>query len=130
MPSSPMLSSSLISAGPRTSASHNPFTKVAASTPRCAPHASRASKRCWTTKLEATPWDVDLSRAIAQAFEGRTELAALRKAEALRVENITSAKAGYKPSVQLFAGYGTKSSQFSSDLTEELHGWEAGAQLQ
>ena len=42
---------------------------------------------------------------------------------------MTSAQAGYKPSVQIFAGYGAKSSQFSSDLTDELHGWVAGAQL-
>lgn len=80
-------------------------------------------------KLEATPYPVELSAAIAQAFEHRTELAALRKAEALRAENVVSAKAGQKPSVQLFAGYGAKSSQFSTDLTDELHGWEAGAQL-
>ena len=82
-----------------------------------------------TDKLEAAPWNVDLSAAIAQALEHRTELEALRKAETLRAENVTNAKGGYKPSVQIFAGYGTKSSQFSSDLTEELHGWEAGAQM-
>src|SRR6185369_629712 len=57
------------------------------------------------------------------------ELAALRKAEALRREDVIAAKAGYKPSVELFAGYGARSSQFSSDLTDELHGWLAGAQL-
>jgi outer membrane protein len=82
-----------------------------------------------TEKLEATPVEVKLSEALAQAFERRTELQALRKAAALRGEDVASAKAGYKPSVQLFAGYGGKSSQFSKDLTEELHGWEAGAQL-
>ncbi len=82
-----------------------------------------------TDKLEASPWNVDLSAAVAQALEHRTELEALRKAETLRAENVTSAKSGYKPSVQIFAGYGAKSSQFSGDLTEELHGWEAGAQL-
>jgi outer membrane protein TolC len=82
-----------------------------------------------TDRLETPPQDIALDRAIAQAFERRTELAALRKAEALRGENIVNAKSGYKPSVQVFAGYGSKSSQFSSDLTDELHGWEAGAQL-
>jgi outer membrane protein len=82
-----------------------------------------------TDKLEAAPSDIQLSDAVAQALENRTELAALRKAEALRSENVVNAKSGYKPSVQIFAGYGAKSSQFSSDLTDELHGWEAGAQL-
>jgi outer membrane protein len=83
-----------------------------------------------TDKLEAGAWAVDLSAAVQQAFGARTELQALRKAELLRAEKIREAKAGYKPSVQVFAGYGTKSSQFTRDLTEELHGWEAGAQLQ
>ncbi|HMJ90262.1 MAG TPA: TolC family protein, partial [Candidatus Acidoferrum sp.] len=82
-----------------------------------------------TDKLDARPVDVKLSEALAKAFENRTELAALRKGVALREQQIIDARSGYKPSVQLFAGYGAKSSQFSSDLTEELHGWEAGAQL-
>jgi outer membrane protein len=82
-----------------------------------------------TEKLEAAPWNVDLSEAVQRAFEQRTELMALRKAEQLRAESVTDAKSGYKPSLQIFGGYGTKSSQFSDDLTDELHGWEAGAQL-
>ncbi len=82
-----------------------------------------------TDKLEATPVEVKLSDALKQSFENRTELGALRKAEKLRAENIVVAKAGNQPSVQIFAGYGTKSSSFSRDLTDELHGWEAGAQL-
>jgi len=80
-------------------------------------------------KLDTRPLDLPLSTALAKALEQRTELAALRKVEALRDESVTSAKAGYKPSVQIFGGYGARSSQFSSDLTDELHGWEAGAQL-
>lgn len=82
-----------------------------------------------TDNLDSTPFEVPLSDALARAFEQRTELAALRKAEALRDERVKDAKAGYKPSVQVFAGYGAKSSQFSTDLTDELHGWEAGAQM-
>ena len=82
-----------------------------------------------TDNLDMAPLDLPLSAALARAFEQRTELAALRKVEALRDENVANARAGYKPSVQIFAGYGARSSQFSSDLTDELHGWEAGAQL-
>ena len=80
-------------------------------------------------KLDATPMTVSLSDALAKALEQRTELAALRKMEALRNEAIATAKSGYKPSVQAFAGYGARSSEFTTDLTDELHGWEAGAQL-
>ncbi len=82
-----------------------------------------------TDTLDAAPYDVKLSDALGKAFETRTELGALRKAEKLRAENLVAAKAGTKPSVQVFAGYSAKSSSFSSDLTDELHGWEAGAQL-
>ena len=80
-------------------------------------------------KLDGTPMNVSLPDALARALEQRTELAALRKAELIRNEAIANAKSGYKPNVQVFAGYGARSSQFTTDLTDELHGWEAGAQL-
>jgi outer membrane protein len=80
-------------------------------------------------KLEAEPFDMDLSRAIALALERRSELGALRKAEALRKEDIVTAKAGYRPSVQAYAGYDIHNSMLSQDLSFELHGWIAGAQL-
>ncbi len=80
-------------------------------------------------KLEAEPYHIELPRAIALALERRTELAALRKTEALHKEDIVSAKAGYKPSLQAFAGYQGHSSMFSSDLTDEVHGWTTGVQL-
>lgn len=82
-----------------------------------------------TDKLTAPAFDISLANALRRAFENRPELAVLRASAALRRENVATAKAGFKPSVQLFAGYGGKSSQFSRDLTDELHGWEAGAQL-
>lgn len=80
-------------------------------------------------RLEAEPYQIDLPAAIAQALEKRTELASLRKAEELQQENIVNARSGYKPSVQLFAGYGWRSSQFTTDLSRDVDGWNAGAQL-
>ena len=82
-----------------------------------------------TDTLDATPYQIDLSAAIGQALEKRPELGALRKAESLRAEGIVNASAGYKPSVQIFGGYGDRNSSFSTDLTTERHGWLAGAQL-
>jgi outer membrane protein len=79
--------------------------------------------------LEAEPHGIDLPAAIAQALEKRTELAALRKAEELQQENIVNARSGYKPSVQLFAGYGWRNSLFTPDLSRDVAGWNAGAQL-
>jgi outer membrane protein TolC len=82
-----------------------------------------------TDKLDAVPYQIDLAAAIGQALEKRPELGALRKTEALKAEGIVNASAGYKPSVQIFGGYGDRSSSFSSDLSTERHGWLAGAQL-
>ena len=81
-----------------------------------------------TDKLEAAPYEIDLPGAVAQALEKRTELAALRKAEQLSTENIVNAKSGYKPSVQVFAGYGSRNSGFTTDLTHDVSGWNGGVQ--
>lgn len=79
--------------------------------------------------LEAEPYDLPLTRAVALAFERRPELGALRKAQLLRQEQVIGARAGYKPSIQGFVGYDAHSSLFSSDLTDERNGWIAGAQM-
>jgi outer membrane protein len=82
-----------------------------------------------TDRLNTAPYQIDLPAAIEQAFENRTELGALRKAEALRREDIVTARAGYLPSLQAFGGYGVRKSSFDVDLTAEKHGWFIGAQV-
>ena len=82
-----------------------------------------------TGRLEATPVDIALSAALAAALQNRTELASLRVAERLRKEDVDSARAGQRPQLQLFAGYGSQSRQFETDLTSEVHGWSAGARM-
>ncbi len=82
-----------------------------------------------TGKLEAEPYNVKLPEAIAEALKRRTELGALRKEESLRREDVVNARSGYKPSVQLFAGYGAQNSQFGTDIGYTLDGWNAGAQM-
>lgn len=82
-----------------------------------------------TDSLNTSPYPIELPAAIQQALANRTELAALRKAEALRREDITMARAGYLPSLQAFGGYGVRSSSFEADLTAEKHGWFVGAQI-
>jgi outer membrane protein TolC len=79
--------------------------------------------------LEARPYGIDLPTALARALERRPELAALRKAEALRREDLVKAKSGYKPSAQLFGGYQWQSLPYENDLSADLSGWTAGAQL-
>jgi outer membrane protein len=79
--------------------------------------------------LEAEPWTLEISRALALALQQRKEIEVHRKNRALRKEEVVSAKAGNKPSLQAFAGYDVHNSMFSSDLTDELHGWMTGVQL-
>jgi len=80
-------------------------------------------------RLEAELYEIELPAAIARALEKRPELGALRKAESLRLEDVARARAGYWPSAQVFAGYGSRNSQFSSDLTRDVSGWNAGVQV-
>jgi outer membrane protein len=83
-----------------------------------------------TDRLDATPYSVELPTAIAQALQRRTELAALQRTEGLQRENIINARAGYKPTIQAFAGYAWQSKQFTStDIADDLNGWLIGGQL-
>ena len=80
-------------------------------------------------KLQAEPYPLDLAHAIDLALKRRTELGSLRKAQALRAEDVVNAKAGYKPGVEAFAGYDIHNSMLHSDLSYELHGWITGVQV-
>jgi outer membrane protein TolC len=79
--------------------------------------------------LVAVPVTMELPTALASALKKRPELAALRKAEALRREDVISAKSGYKPSAQIFGGYQWQSPPYERDLSADLSGWIAGASL-
>jgi TolC family type I secretion outer membrane protein len=81
--------------------------------------------------LAAEPYDVNLPDAIQKAISQRSELVALRETAELERLNIVSAKAGYKPVVSLFAGYGWHNSQFTYPvaLDHDILGWDAGAQV-
>ena len=82
-----------------------------------------------TDTLELPPVQFELSAAIGQALANRTEIAALRKAELLRKEDIVNARSGMLPSVQGFAGWGWRNSSFTTDLAREVDGWQVGAQM-
>jgi len=79
--------------------------------------------------LQASPLAIDLPAALARALEKRPELAALRKAEALRLEDVVRAKAGFKPTAQIFGGYQWQSPVYEKNLADDLYGWTAGAQV-
>lgn len=82
-----------------------------------------------TDTLNVGPFPVQLSDAIGLALERRTELGALRKAELLRKEDIVSAKSGRLPSMQAFAGWNWRDSGLTTDLRDDVDGWQVGAQL-
>jgi outer membrane protein TolC len=79
--------------------------------------------------LQASPLDIDLPAALARALERRPELAALRKTEALRREDVVRAKAGFKPTAQIFGGYQWQNPPYQNNLSDDLYGWVAGAQI-
>jgi outer membrane protein TolC len=82
-----------------------------------------------TGRLTAPKTDITLSNALAQALQNRTELTSLRLAEQLRKEGVVTAKAGNRPRLEVFAGYGAQSRQFDDRLSAEAHGWNAGARV-
>ncbi len=82
-----------------------------------------------TSPLEARPFPQSLRAALAMARDHRTEIATLEKEEHLRDEDIIVAKAGWKPSIQAFAGYDVTSRTLSRTAEDELHGGLIGAQL-
>jgi outer membrane protein TolC len=89
-----------------------------------------------TDTLDAAPYPINLSDALQLALAKRPELVDLRKTEELQKLNITDASSGYKPNLQLFAGYNWLNRQFGDPpayatpgLDQYLDGWNAGAQL-
>ncbi|MEI6193020.1 MAG: TolC family protein [Verrucomicrobiota bacterium] len=87
-----------------------------------------------TDTLDSAPYPINLPDSLQQALERRPELVALRKTEELQNLNITDASSGYKPNLQLFAGYNWFNQQFSGSgtapgLNNYLDGWNAGAQV-
>jgi outer membrane protein len=80
-------------------------------------------------KLEAEPYSVELPAVLAEALASRPELRVLEKNEKIRQETVRSAQSGYLPSVQLYGGYGWRSSSFQQDLAFDVAGWNTGVEL-
>jgi outer membrane protein TolC len=84
-----------------------------------------------TDTLDTAPFAVNLPDAIQQALASRTELTVARKSIELHKLNVVSAKAGYQPTVSVFAGYDWFNAKFTApvELDHDIRGWNAGAQL-
>ena len=82
-----------------------------------------------TDNFDVADWNMGLPDAIQQALDRRTELKDLREQVVLQKLNIVNAKSGYKPTIQAFAGYNWQNSSFSTDIGDEIDGWNVGGQL-
>lgn len=81
-----------------------------------------------TDPLEVERMQIEVPAALHEALARRPELVASRRGEQLRREGVASAKAGARPRLQAYVGYGAHKTSFSSELDREVHGWEAGVQ--
>lgn len=82
-----------------------------------------------SSALSAKPYAGQISDAVGRALAKRPEITALEKEVALRKEGVVSAKAGYKPSVQAFAGYDALSKTSSRNAGDYTSGWSVGGQV-
>jgi outer membrane protein TolC len=85
-----------------------------------------------TDGFSTTKLDVNLPDMIQQALHKRTELEALRRTVELQKLNVVNARSGYQPVISVFAGYDWFNARFTPPVTldHDIHGWNAGAQLQ
>ena len=76
--------------------------------------------------LRMIPREVNLSRALNAARKNRAILKAQENTVSSSEQQITVAKAGYKPSLNANVGYETVNSRSSSDLSKATSGWYLG----
>lgn len=79
-----------------------------------------------TGSLLANTRDLSLPKALATARSRRAILKAQNNAIQTEQQNITVARAGYKPRLNVDAGYELKNSRLSDNLADETHGWYVG----
>ena len=77
-------------------------------------------------KLRMIPREVSLSRALTAARKNRPILKAQKNTVASGEQQITVAKAGYKPSLTADVGYEFVNSRASKDLAKVTNGWYLG----
>ncbi|MEQ1851000.1 MAG: TolC family protein [Chthoniobacteraceae bacterium] len=76
--------------------------------------------------LQANPRTLNLSAALKSAMERRALLKAQDNTVRTEKESITIAKAGYKPQLNVTAGWQLRNSRVTDDLTKEANGWIVG----
>jgi outer membrane protein len=82
-----------------------------------------------TTKLTTEPYEIELPSAVALARSRRPELAASQTQLSLQQERVIAARAGYKPTLGIFAGFGARNSEFRDDFYRDVSGPMAGVAM-
>lgn len=78
--------------------------------------------------LVVAPWQPALADMIAAAREKRPELQAQERIVEAARSGVDVARAGHRPQVGLFAGYGIQKKSYVSDIDDTVDGWSAGVQ--
>lgn len=84
-----------------------------------------------TEGFNLAPLEISLPDAVQTALQKRTELEALRRTVDLQKLSVINARSGYQPTISVFAGYEWFNARFTAPVTldNDIHGWNAGAQL-
>jgi outer membrane protein TolC len=77
-------------------------------------------------ELSIEPIAFDLDQALGKALEERPELARLKAMQAAREAGVRVAKAGYFPTVQVYAGYELEKHPMSDAFGDSMDGWKVG----
>lgn len=80
-----------------------------------------------------SPWNlnavgIDLAAALRRAENQRADLSRLSLQAEAAAEAVDAAKAGRRPTLNAFAGYGVQNDSFSNDLDRVNDGWRLGIQ--
>ena len=79
-------------------------------------------------ELAVEEYQPDLQAELAAAMAHRPELQRLAALRAAQRQTLTEARAGHRPDVSLFAGYGYENEQATEDTWDYVDGWRAGVQ--
>ena len=83
-----------------------------------------------TDTLDAAPYQIGFAARHPAGAGQPHRTGRLAQSGGIAALNIVNARSGYKPTVQVFAGYNWFNAQYTPpvDLDHDIHGWNAGAE--
>ena len=91
-----------------------------------APRQNNFTTLRFTGDLKTEPRQFPLDEALQHAIAQRPELQQAAKQVAIAGESLRVAKAGYQPTLFVFANYGIRNTTFGEEVDQTLHGWQVG----